>query len=78
MLLCVDDAVLNFGCNQHLDTLTIDEGGLVRFTGANVVVLKHLVMDGIDLGAMTLTPEPASLALLAAGLGALVLRKRRT
>jgi T5SS/PEP-CTERM-associated repeat protein/autotransporter-associated beta strand protein len=72
----VAEAVLNFGCNQHLDTLTIDEGGLVRFTGAGVVVVKHLVMDGVDLGAMTLTPEPATLALLALGGLALLLRRR--
>jgi len=70
--------VLHVGCDQHLDTLTLSNDALVQFTGANVVVVKHLVMDGIDLGAMTLTPEPASLALLAAGLGALALRKRRT
>jgi len=74
----VDGAVLHFGCDQHLDTLALSNDALVQFTGANVVVVKHLVMDGIDLGAMTLTPEPATLLLLAAGLGALVLRKRRT
>ncbi len=74
----VDDAVLHFGCNQYLDTLTLQNGALVRFTGANVVVLNHLVMNGIDLGGVTLTPEPATLALVAAGLAALVVRKRRT
>ena len=72
----VTGAVLNFGCNQHLDTLEIGDGGLVRFTGANVVVLKHLVMDGVDLGATTLTPEPATLGLLALG-GLALLRRRR-
>ncbi len=74
----VDDAVLHFGCNQYLDTLTLQNGALVRFTGANVVVLNHLVMNGLDLGGVTLTPEPATLALVAAGLAALVVRKRKT
>jgi len=73
----VEDAGLNFGCNQYLDTLTIGEGGLVRFTGANVVVLKHLVMGGVDLGATTLTPEPATLALLTVGLAAVVAVRRK-
>ncbi len=77
MSILVDDTVLNLGCNQYLDTLTLQNGALVRFTGANVVVLKHLVMDGIDLGAMTLIPEPATLALLAAG-GLMLLLRRRT
>jgi len=71
----VDDATLNFGCDQRLDTLTINDGGVVRFTGANVVVLKHLVMGGVDLGAMTLTPEPATLALLAVGVLGVLLRQ---
>ena len=71
----VTGAELHFGCNQHLDTLTIGDGGLVRFTGANVVVLKHLVMNGIDLGGVTLTPEPATLLLLGAGLALAIARK---
>jgi hypothetical protein len=72
----VTDAVLNFECNQYLDTLSIGDGGKVAFAGAHVVVLKHLVMDGIDFGATTLTPEPATLSLLALG-GLLALRRRR-
>lgn len=72
----VTDAAVYFGCDQHLDTLAIGDGGLVAFAGARVVVLKHLVMDGIDLGAMALTPEPATLVLLAAG-GLGMLLKRR-
>jgi len=47
----------------------------VRLTGANVVVLKHLVMDGIDLGAVTLTPEPATLLLMGTGLALALARK---
>jgi hypothetical protein len=42
------------------------------------VALKHLVMDGVDLGAVVMTPEPATLALLAlGGLGVLLRRRRR-
>jgi 3-phytase len=72
----VADATLHFGCNQHLDTLDIRDGGLVQLTGANVVVVKHLVMDGTDLGATTLTPEPAALLLLSAGCVALAARRK--
>ena len=73
----VTDAVVRFGANQHLDTLNIGDGGEVVFAGAHVVVLKHLVMGGIDFGATTLTPEPATLSLLALG-GALALLRRRS
>lgn len=69
------DAVLEFGANQYLDTLSIWDDGLVRFTGARVVVVRHLVLEGVDLGEATLTPEPATLTLLA--LGGLLLRRRR-
>lgn len=73
----VADATLDFGCNQHLDTLEIADGGFVRLTGANVVVVKNLVMNGIPLGETTLTPEPATLALLAMGGLALLGFRRR-
>jgi len=71
----VDGAELHFETNQRLDTLEIAGDGLVRLTGANVVVVRHLVLGGLDLGGMTLTPEPATLALL--GLGAMWLLRRR-
>ena len=74
----IADATLSFGCNQHLDTLTIEEGELVRFTGANVVVVKNLVMNGVPLGPTTLTPEPATLALLVVGALGVLLRRHRT
>jgi autotransporter-associated beta strand protein len=72
----VTGAELDFGSDQHLDTLDIGPGGIVRFTGARTVVLNHLVMEGIDYGAATITPEPATLALLASG-GLLALARRR-
>jgi len=72
----VTDAQLYIGCNQHLNTLTIGDDGKVVFAGAHVVVLEHLVMDGVDLGGMTLTPEPATFSLLALGSLVLVLRRR--
>jgi hypothetical protein len=71
----VTDAALYLGCDQHLDTLCIGDGGKVVFAGARVVVLKHLVMGGVDLGGVTLTPEPTTVALL--GLGALAALKWR-
>jgi autotransporter-associated beta strand protein len=73
----VAGAELHFGQDQHLDTLDIADGGLVRFTGANVVVVRNLVMNGVSLGPMTLTPEPATLTLLAAGTLGVLLRRRR-
>lgn len=72
----VADAELYFGASQHLDTLAIGDGGKVVFAGAQVVVLKHLVMDGVNLGAITLTPEPVTLVLVAlGGLGVLLGRR---
>jgi len=73
----VTEAALEFGCNQHLDTLTIGDGGVVRFAGARVVVLEHLVINGFDLGSMTLTPEPATLGLLGLGGAAMLIGRRR-
>jgi len=72
----VGEAELQVAADQHLDTLDVGAGGLVRLTGAGVVVVRHLVIGGVDLGPATLTPEPATLALLAAG--ALALLRRHT
>jgi hypothetical protein len=66
------------GADQHLDTLDIADGARVRLAGAQTVAVRHLILDGTDLGAATLTPEPGALALLAAGaLGTLIRRRRR-
>lgn len=73
----VTNAELYFGSDQHLDTLTIGDGGKIVFAGARVVVLKHLVMGGLDLGAATMTPEPATLSLLALGVFVVFRRRRR-
>ena len=63
----VASATVNFDANQHLDRLIIGDGGLVVLRGAGVVVVNDLQMGGFDFGAMTLTPEPATLGLLAFG-----------
>ena len=73
----VTGAELRFACNQHLDTLTIEDDGLVRLTGAGVVVVQHLIINGIDLGETTLTPEPATLALVSLGVLSLLARRRK-
>ncbi|MFO8012875.1 MAG: PEP-CTERM sorting domain-containing protein [Phycisphaerae bacterium] len=73
--IAVTNATLNVACNQHLDTLEIGEGGLVSFTGAEVVVVRRLIMNGMNLGATTLTPEPATLGLLVLGAGVLLARR---
>ena len=73
----VTDATLYFGHDQHLDTLEIGDGGKVALAGARVVVLNHLVMGGLDLGATVMTPEPTTLGLLALGGLAMLLQRRR-
>jgi len=79
------DAELFLACDQHLDTLAIGEGGVVRLAGAGVLVVEHFYIGGLSLGGMTLAagglsavPEPATLALVGAGgLLALLGRRRR-
>jgi len=78
LTLDVTGAEVDFGWDQHLDTLKIGPGGKVVLTGAHVVVVNHLVFDGLDFGAMALMPEPATIGLLAAGLVACLARRRRT
>jgi len=73
----VTDAALHFSADQHLETLDIGPGGEVVFTGAHMVVLNHLVIDRLDLGPMSITPEPATLLLVALGGLGIRLRRRR-
>jgi T5SS/PEP-CTERM-associated repeat protein len=73
----VTGAEVRFASDQHLDTLAIGDGGKVVLEGAHVVVLNHLAMGGFDLGAMTLTPEPATLTLVALGGLGVLLRRRK-
>jgi len=74
--LVVTNAEVDFGSDQHLDTLEIGAGGKVVLTGAHVVVVNNLIFDGMSFGALTLMPEPATLALVALG-GLVALRRRR-
>ncbi len=73
----VTSATVSFDANQYLDALIISDGGKVVLTGAQVVVLKHLVIDGMDFGGTVMTPEPATLALVALGASAVLCRRRR-
>lgn len=77
-LLSIDvvGGLVNFDADQHLDTLIIGSGGKVVLRLAHLVVLKDLQMGGVDLGAMTLTPEPATLGLVAFGVVAMAMRRR--
>ncbi|MBE3069028.1 MAG: PEP-CTERM sorting domain-containing protein, partial [Planctomycetes bacterium] len=59
------------------DTLSIGDGATVVLRHANLVVLNHLEMSGIDFGPMTLTPEPATMGVLGAGLVLLLQGRRR-
>lgn len=74
--LYVETAVVHFGHNQHLDALEIGPNGQVVFSGASEVVVNELIIAGMPLGPATLTPEPATLALVAAG-GVPLLGRRR-
>jgi autotransporter-associated beta strand protein len=63
--------------DQHLDTLVIGTGGKVVLRHAGVLVLNDLQIGGLGLGAVALTPEPATLALLVLGGLVAVLHRRR-
>jgi len=73
----VSDALVILNADQHLDSLTIGDRGVVRLAGARMVVLDHLVIGGMDLGTTILTPEPATLGLLALGASCVLLRRRK-
>jgi hypothetical protein len=76
LTLRVANATVLFVADQHLDTLILNDGATARFAGARVVVLNHLIFNGLDLGAATLTPEPAAISLLALLIPTLFTRRR--
>ena len=77
LMLDVAGGVVYFGCDQHLETLHIGNAGKVVLGGAWVAVTGHLIIGDFDLGPMMLTPEPATLGLLALGGLAALARRRR-
>ncbi len=75
----VTEATLHLGVDQHLDTLSIGEGGLVVCDGARELVLRALdiaAAPALAIGAVAAAPEPGALALAALG-GLAILRRRR-
>jgi hypothetical protein len=71
----VSSATVNFDANQHLNRLIIGDGGTVVLRQAGVVVVNDLQIGGFDFGQMVITPEPATLGLLAFGGLALMWRR---
>ena len=71
----VADAELHVGSNQHLDALTLGDGGKVVFAGANGIMLKHLANAGtvdVTTGSLVVdydgsSPLLAVRAMLASG-----------
>jgi hypothetical protein len=68
---------VDFGSSQHLKSLHIGAGGSAVITASHaVIVLDSLQFDWASSGLASVSPEPATLALVAPGLVAAWRRKR--